>query len=127
MADGGPGFVDVLAAVERDTPADLLSVTVRGPLGEDVPATLLVEGETAYVESAQACGLHLVTPDRREPERASSYGVGQLLGAAVDAGVRRIAVGLGGSCTNDGRAGRLAALGASSDPPALLAPGTPAP
>ncbi len=123
MADGGPGFVDVLAAVERERPAELVSVTVRGPLGEDVPATLLVEGDTAYVESAQACGLHLVAPGLRDPERASSYGVGQLLAAAVDAGVRRIVVGLGGSGTNDGGAGLLAALGATSDPPDLLTSG----
>ena len=53
MADGGPGFIDVLSAV---VDGSLLSVTVRGPLGDEVPATVLVAGETAYIETAQACG-----------------------------------------------------------------------
>jgi glycerate kinase len=112
MADGGPGFLDVLGAV---TGGSLLSVTVRGPLGEPVPATVLVAGETAYVESAQACGLHLVEPADRRPEDGTTYGVGELVGAAVDAGARRIVIGLGGSGTNDGGAGLLAALGATGD------------
>lgn len=120
MADGGPGFVDVLAAVPREPPAELLSATVPGPLGGDVPATVLVAGDTAYVESAQACGLHLVPRDRRDPAHASTRGVGRLVAAALDAGVRRVVVGLGGSGTNDGGAGLLAALGATSEPPGLL-------
>jgi glycerate kinase len=110
MADGGPGFIDVLSAVVDGT---LLSVTVRGPLGEDTPATVLMAGETAYVETAQACGLHLVEPKERRPEEATTYGVGQLIAAAVDAGAKRIILGLGGSGTNDAGAGMLAALGAS--------------
>jgi glycerate kinase len=111
MADGGPGFIDVLSAVVDGT---LLSVTVRGPLGADTPATVLLAGETAYVETAQACGLHLVEPELRRPEDASTYGVGQLIAAAVDAGAKRIILGLGGSGTNDAGAGMLAALGATS-------------
>jgi glycerate kinase len=110
MADGGPGFIDVLSAVVDGT---LLSVTVRGPLGEDTPATVLMAGETAYVETAQACGLHLVEPKDRRPEDATTYGVGQLIAAAVDAGAKRIILGLGGSGTNDAGAGLLAALGAT--------------
>jgi glycerate kinase len=110
MADGGPGFIDVLAAVVDGT---LLSVTVRGPLGGEVPATVLVAGETAYVETAQACGLHLVEPADRRPEDGTTYGVGQLIAAAVDAGAKRIILGLGGSGTNDAGAGLLAALGAA--------------
>jgi glycerate kinase len=111
MADGGPGFLDVLGEV---VDGSLLSVTVRGPLGEAVPATVLLAGETAYVESAQACGLHLVDPGDRQPERGTTYGVGQLVAAAVDAGARRVVIGLGGSGTNDGGAGLLAALGATA-------------
>jgi glycerate kinase len=111
MADGGPGFIDVLSAVVDGT---LLSVTVRGPLGEDTPATVLLAGETAYVETAQACGLHLVEPEGRRPEDATTYGVGQLIAAAVDAGAKRIILGLGGSGTNDAGAGMLAALGATA-------------
>ena len=111
MADGGPGFIDVLSAVVDGT---LLSVTVRGPLGDDTPATVLLAGETAYVETAQACGLHLVEPKLRRPEDATTYGVGQLIAAAVDAGAKRIILGLGGSGTNDAGAGLLAALGATA-------------
>jgi glycerate kinase len=110
MADGGPGFLDVLSSV---VDGSLLSVTVRGPLGEPVPATVLIAGETAYVESAQACGLHLVPAGQRRPEEASTYGVGELVVAAVDGGARRIVLGLGGSGTNDAGAGLLAALGAT--------------
>src|SRR5690349_16715183 len=97
MADGGPGFVDVLRA---NLGGDLLAVTVTGPFGDPVPGSVLVVGDTAYLECAQACGLHLTPPERRDPERASSRGVGELLAAAVDSGARRVVVGLGGSGTN---------------------------
>jgi glycerate 2-kinase len=120
MADGGPGFLDVLGTVVDGT---LLSVTVRGPLGDPVPATVLLAGETAYVESAQACGLHLVEPDDRRPEDATTYGVGELVAATVDAGARRVIIGLGGSGTNDGGAGLLAALGATAEPGGALEAG----
>lgn len=112
MSDGGPGFVDVLRAA---TDGELVVVTVRGPLGDQVPLTLLRDGDTAYVESAQACGLHLT--QRREALHATTFGVGQAIGVAADAGARRIVVGLGGSGTNDGGAGLLAALGATADVP----------
>lgn len=113
MADGGPGFVDVLHATLG---GDLLSVIASGPYGASVPGTVLMIGETAYVESAQACGLHLTPDGERDPERASSRGVGDLLLAAVHAGATRVVVGLGGSATNDGGAGLLAALGAKAVP-----------
>jgi glycerate kinase len=112
MADGGPGFVDVLHAALGGS---LLAVTVRGPLGTPVPGTVLVVGETGYVESAQACGLHLTGAERAE--EATTYGVGELVLAAVSAGAARVVVGLGGSGTNDGGAGLLAALGATADRP----------
>lgn len=112
MADGGPGFVDVLHAALGGS---LLAVTVRGPFGDAVPGSVLHVGDTAYVESAQACGLHLTRGER--PEQASSYGVGELVSAAVDAGAGTVVVGLGGSGTTDGGAGLLAALGASADRP----------
>ncbi len=117
MADGGPGFVDVLRA---DLGGDLLAVTVTGPYGDPVPGSVLRIGDTAYLECAQACGLHLAPEERREPERGSSRGVGELVAAAVDAGARRVVVGLGGSGTNDGGAGLLAALGARAEPPEAL-------
>jgi glycerate kinase len=109
MADGGPGFVDVLHAALG---GELAAVTVSGPHGSPVPAVVLRVGDTAYVESAQAAGLHLVDGD---PEAASSRGVGELVLAAVDGGATTVVVGLGGSGTNDGGAGVLAALGATSD------------
>ncbi len=114
MADGGPGFVDVLHA---SLGGDLLSVTVSGPYGDQVPAAVLRVGSTAYVEAAQACGLHLTPPDQRNPERATTYGVGELVRVAVEAGAKTVVVGLGGSGTNDAGAGLLAALGATADAP----------
>jgi glycerate kinase len=112
MADGGPGFVDVL---HEALGGRVLAVTVSGPFGDPTPATLLVAGETAYVESAQACGLHLTRRERAE--EASTRGVGELVLAAVDAGAREVVVGLGGSGTTDGGAGLLGALGATADRP----------
>lgn len=108
MADGGPGFVDVLHAALG---GDLLAVTVEGPHGERVPATILRVGDTAYVESAQACGLALLEGG---PELASTTGVGELLIAALETGAPRVVVGLGGSGTNDAGAGLLAQLGATA-------------
>jgi len=112
MADGGPGFVEVLHAALG---GDLLAVTVSGPFGEPTPATVLRVGDTAYVETAQACGLHLT--GRVRAEEATSRGAGELLAAAVSAGARTVVVGLGGSGTTDGGAGLLGALGACADRP----------
>ncbi len=117
MADGGPGFVDVLHA---SLGGDLLAVTVTGPYGDPVPATVLVDGSTAYIEAAQGCGLHLTPEVDRDPERATTRGVGELVAAALDAGAQTIIVGLGGSGTNDGGAGLLAALGAVATPAGAL-------
>ena len=109
LADGGPGFLDVLHA---SLGGELFPVTVVGPLRAPVPATVLVVEGTAYVESAQACGLHLVPSASRDPRLTTSSGVGALVAAAVAAGAHRVVVGLGGSGTNDAGAGLLAALGA---------------
>lgn len=123
LSDGGPGFVDVLSdAVEG---AQVVMTTVADPLGREVPATLLVvdhEGRrTAYVEAAQAAGLHLLAADERDPAVTSTWGVGQLLEAALAQRAERVVVGVGGAATNDGGAGLLAALGAGE--PAALARG----
>ena len=116
LSDGGPGFLDVLASALPE--AQTLAVTVADPLGRDVPAAVLVVGaagaRTAYLESAQAAGLHLLAADERNPAVTSTWGVGQLLEAALAAGATRIVVGLGGSATNDAGAGMLAALGAGA-------------
>ncbi|WP_110181667.1 glycerate kinase [Nocardioides solisilvae] len=112
MADGGPGFVDVLHA---SLGGELLALSVHGPAGGRVPASLLLVDGVAYVESAQACGLHLA--DGTDPLDRTTRGVGELLLHARDAGARTVVVGLGGSATSDGGAGLLAALGATADVP----------
>jgi glycerate kinase len=117
MADGGPGFLDVL---HHALGGELEALVVPGAYGGEVPAAVLRVGETAYLEAAQACGLHLAPEGDRDPETAHTRGVGELLAAAVDGGARRVVVGLGGSGTNDGGAGLLSALGATSSPPAAL-------
>lgn len=111
MSDGGPGFVDVLHAA---TGGRLHAVTVPDPYGNEVPAAILEHDGTAYLECAMAVGLDLTPEDRRRPEVGTSRGVGILLAEALDLGVGRIVVGLGGSATNDGGAGLLAALGATA-------------
>jgi glycerate kinase len=108
MSDGGPGFLDVVRA---GIGGELVTVTVEDPLGRPVTAQLLVAGATAYVESAQACGLHLMAPDERNPRVATTRGVGQLLRAALDHPVAGVVVGLGGSGTNDGGRGMWEVLG----------------
>ena len=120
MSDGGPGFCDVMHAALGGSRS---GVTVAGPHGEPVAASIVRVDDTAYVECAQACGAHLVPPGRHDPERATTLGVGQLMAAALDAGARRVVVGLGGSATNDAGAGLLAALGATCSPAGSLTSG----
>ncbi len=102
LADGGPGFVDVLHGALGGV---LHSADVTGPRGEPVVARWLEHEGTAYIESAQACGLHLIPKDERplSVESATTRGVGELIAAA--AGAHTIVVGLGGSATTDGGAG----------------------
>lgn len=115
LADGGTGFVEVLHTARGGTRHE---VEVTGPLGTPTRATWLELDGTAYLESASACGLHLV--DERTPRTAASAtsrGVGELLAAAAGHGPtgrgwQAIVVGLGGSACTDGGAGMLAALGA---------------
>lgn len=111
QSDGGPGFVEVLAT--QLPSARRHAARVRGPLDEDVDATWLLDGATAYVECAQACGLPLLrqAPTVDTAWRAGSAGVGELIAAALDAGATRIVVGLGGSSCTDGGAGLVEALG----------------
>lgn len=114
LSDGGPGFIDVLTAA---CPGESSIVTVAGPRGGSVPAAVhITTGEggrrTAWVESAQAIGLHLLDAVERDPGVTSTWGLGELLAAVLEQDVQRIVVGLGGSGTNDAGAGMLAALGA---------------
>lgn len=108
MSDGGEGLLDVVHRPEDRR----VEVEVAGPLGHPVEAWFSLRGDgTAVLESALACGLLHLRPDQRDPRRATTYGVGQLLDAAREAGARRILVGLGGSATVDGGAGALTGLG----------------
>jgi glycerate 2-kinase len=110
LADGGPGTVDALLA---GVGGERVTRTVKGPLGAPVEAAhgLLDGGRTAVIEMAAASGLSLLSPGGRDPRRASTYGTGELLRAALEHGCERIILGLGGSATNDGGAGALTALG----------------
>ncbi|QGN47595.1 glycerate kinase [Micromonospora sp. WMMC415] len=109
LADGGPGFLDVLADA---LDARRVPVPTVDPLGRPAAGEILVTADgTAYVESAQACGLHLLTPAERDPKATTSYGLGLLVAAAVEHGARQVVIGLGGSATNDAGAGMLTALG----------------
>lgn len=108
VADGGDGTVAaaVAAGFERR------EVPVAGPLGQEVTAAFAVRGDTAVVEMAEASGLQRLPAGVFAPLTASTYGSGELLRAALDAGARTIVFGVGGSATTDGGAGMLSALGA---------------
>ncbi len=109
LSDGGPGWLDVL-------PGSRITALVTDPRGRPTLASFVLHGTTGYVEAAEAAGLHLLDAADRDPSVTTSYGVGELVLAAVQAGATRVVVGLGGTATNDGGAGLLAALG-------LLTPG----
>ncbi len=110
IADGGEGTLSALLA---GTGGRSLPLTVRGPLGDNVTADLgTLPTGIAVVEMAQASGITLIPPERRNPLLASSYGTGQLIKEALEQGCREIIVTIGGSATVDGGLGMLAALGA---------------
>ncbi|HHF2890833.1 TPA: glycerate kinase [Vibrio diabolicus] len=110
VADGGEGTVQSLIDA---TQGEQVFTTVTAPLGNDVEAFygILGDGETAVIEMAEASGLHLVPSDARDPKLTSSIGTGQLIKHALDRGIQRLIIGLGGSATNDGGVGMLTALG----------------
>lgn len=110
VADGGEGSVEAFLAAAG---GERRMLTVTGPFGEPVEAFygILGDGRTAVIEMAVCAGLPLAE-GRLNPERATTYGVGELLLAAKEAGCTKAILGLGGSCTNDGGVGAAAALGA---------------
>jgi glycerate kinase len=114
VADGGEGILEALVTA---TGGEARSTTTVGPLGEPLKAAwgLLGDGKTAIVEMAQAAGLALVPPAQRDSMRTTTFGVGELIRAALDACVSRIIVGIGGSATNDAGAGMAQALGVRFD------------
>ncbi|MEG0261114.1 MAG: glycerate kinase [Lysinibacillus sp.] len=109
IADGGEGTIDAFHASSGGT---LHETTVQSPMMEQVKAYyLVVEGGTCIIEMAQSTGLHLVKENSRNPLVATSYGMGEVIRQALDAGHRHFIVGIGGSATNDGGYGLLKALG----------------
>ena len=110
MADGGEGTVEsILAACE----GELRRTKVRGPLGATVDAAWgwLPHNHTAIIEMAEASGLQLVPPGKRDACVSSTFGTGELIRAALDSGAQRVILAIGGSATNDGGAGAMQALG----------------
>lgn len=120
VADGGEGTVQALIDA---TGGEILAQEVTGPLGQPVMAQfgLLGDGQTAVIEMASAAGLPLVPTAQRDPRITTTYGVGELILAALERGCRAFIIGIGGSATNDGGAGMAQALGARL----LTADGTP--
>ncbi|OIK16212.1 glycerate kinase [Bacillus sp. MUM 116] len=112
MADGGEGTVESLVSILN---GEIIETEVIGPLGKKVLAEygLLGEGQTAVIEMASASGLELIKLEDRNPLVTTTYGTGQLIKHALDRGVSRFLIGIGGSATNDGGIGMLQALGVS--------------
>ena len=110
IADGGEGTVEALVGTTGGT---FQEAQVSGPLGETRSARwgILGDATTAVIEMASASGLTLVPSDRRDPRITCTYGTGELIRTALDAGLRRVIVGIGGSATNDGGCGMARALG----------------
>lgn len=110
MADGGEGTVEALV---DSTNGKIKEVKVVGPLLREVDAFygILGDGETAVIEMASASGLPLIGSDERNPMKTTTYGTGELILDALNMGCRKFIIGLGGSATNDGGAGMIAALG----------------
>ncbi|HEX5243949.1 MAG TPA: glycerate kinase [Tepidisphaeraceae bacterium] len=121
MADGGEGTVSALVAA---TKGKLLTRRVTGPLPEmkvDATFGMLGDGQTAVVEMAAACGLALLPTSQRDPMATTTFGTGELLLAAAEAGAKHVILGIGGSATVDGGVGCAQACGL----PVLLEDGEP--
>lgn len=103
VADGGEGFLDAMGGANRTT-------VVTDPLGDVVEAGWRLSNGRAVVEMARASGLALLVEGENDPVAASTYGTGELIGAAIEAGAKRVLVGVGGSATTDGGFGALRAL-----------------
>ncbi|EGT0639252.1 glycerate kinase [Citrobacter werkmanii] len=111
VADGGEGTVEAMVAAMQ---GHLVHVDVTGPLGNTIQAFYGLSGDerSAFIEMAAASGLEQVPANLRDPLKTTSWGTGELIRHALDAGVEHIIIGIGGSATNDGGAGMVQALGA---------------
>jgi glycerate kinase len=112
VADGGDGVVDILIGALR---GEARTATVMGPRGDPVDATFcyVPSLDLAAIEMASASGLALLPEEQRDPMMTTTYGTGELITAALNLGVDRIVIGIGGSATNDGGIGMASALGVS--------------
>jgi glycerate 2-kinase len=110
MADGGEGTIESLVNMAN---GHLVKTEVTGPNGKAVMAEYGMVDQTAIIEMASASGLQITKPEERNPLITTSYGTGQLIKHALDQGVKRMLIGIGGSATNDGGVGMLQALGVS--------------
>ncbi len=121
FADGGDGFLDVIA---QSSGGQIITTGVTGPLGKLVQARWVVinDGQTAVIEAAEANGHRLLRPEQRDPFATTTMGVGELIDHALQRRVREIIVGIGGSATNDGGAGMAYALGATFKPDDIVIP-----
>ncbi|WP_168383668.1 glycerate kinase family protein [Acinetobacter indicus] len=111
LADGGEGTVDALL---NACAGQKVSCRVRGPLPQQQVESyfaLIDDGKTAVIEMAKANGIHLIPLAQRNPARTSTYGTGEMIRQALDLGVSKIIIGLGGSVTNDAGSGMAKALG----------------
>jgi glycerate kinase len=110
VADGGDGTLETLV---ESSAGEIRTLEVTGPLGEKVTAPwgAMGDGNTAVIEMARTSGLALVPAEMRNPLLTTTYGLGEMIGHALDAGFRSYIIGIGGSATNDGGAGMAQALG----------------
>lgn len=110
MADGGEGTIQALLAAAGGR---FITKTVIGPAGEPTRARygMLADGETAVIEMAEASGLPLISGNKRNPLKTTTYGTGELILTAMQRGANKIIIGIGGSATNDGGVGMAQALG----------------
>lgn len=108
IADGGDGFLD---AISRTVACEKHDAMVFDPLGRKIKSGFLMSEGRAIIEMAKASGLHLLNPKEYNPLKTTTYGLGELIKKAIEAGAREILVGIGGSATNDCGTGMLQALG----------------
>ena len=111
ISDGGEGFLHAVVSVAGQ--GEIIETRCLDPLGRVISASFGRIGDTAVIEAAEANGLDLVPQDKRDPDYTTTFGVGMLIKAALDAGLKKIVIGVGGSATNDGGVGMAQALGIS--------------
>jgi len=110
IADGGEGTMEAIVGA---TGGEIVRIPVHNPLAEEIIASygIIPESKTAVIEMASAAGLPLIPAEQRNPLYTTTYGVGEMIGDAIEKGCRNFIIGLGGSATNDGGVGMLQALG----------------